>query len=108
MVERYKVNMDNYYKLPHNVRYDTKPPEDPEYLLPGQQRGYNLSNIRNVNLSLITEVWHEYKSRLQNEIARFEKQIAEWVLKPTPKERQEDVKINNAINNLVKLETIGG
>lgn len=106
MVERYKVNMDNYYKLPHNVRYDTKPPEDPEYLLPGQQRGYNLSNIRNVNLSLITEVWHEYKSRLQNEIARFEKQIAEWVLKPTPKERQEDIAQTNAINNLVKLQTM--
>ena len=86
MMERYKVNMDNYYKLPSDVRYDTKPPESPEYLLPGQQIGYRLSKVRNINLSLITEVWHEYKSRLENEIARFEKQIAEWVLKLTPKE----------------------
>ena len=106
MVERYKVNMDNYYKLPHNIRYDTKPPEDPEYLLPGQQIGYSLSKVRNINLSLITEVWHEYKSRLENEIARFEKQIAEWVLKPTPKEKQEDIAQINAINNLVKLQTM--
>ena len=106
MVERYKVNMDNYYKLPHDVRYDTKPPEAPEYLLPGQQIGYSLSKVRNINLSLITEVWHDYKSRLENEIARFEKQIAEWVLKPTPKERQEDIAQTNAINNLVKLQTM--
>ena len=87
MVERYKVDMDNYYKLPSDVRYDTKQPEVPEYLLPGQQRGYSLSKVRNINLSLITEVWHDYKSRLENEIARFEKQINEWVLQPTPKER---------------------
>jgi len=93
MVERYKVNMDNYYKLPRDVRYDTKPPKSPEYLLPGQQIGYSLSKVRNINLSLITEVWHDYKSRLENEIARFEKQIAEWVLKPTPKER-----MNNETN----------
>jgi hypothetical protein len=88
MMERYKVNMDNYYKLPSDVRYKTDKPESPEYLLPGQQIGYSLSKVRNINLSLITEVWHGYKSRLENEIARFEKQITEWVLKPTPKEEQ--------------------
>mgnify|MGYP003640333859 FL=1 len=87
MVERYKVNMDNYYKLPSDVRYDTKQPEVPEYLLPGQQMGCRLPNIRDINLSSITKVWDEYRSRLENEIARFEKQINEWVLQPTPKER---------------------
>ena len=87
MVERYKVDMDNYYKLPSDVRYDTKQPEVPEYLLPGQQRGCRLPNIRDINLSSITKVWDEYRSRLENEIARFEKQINEWVLQPTPKER---------------------
>ena len=89
MVERYKVDMDNYYKLPSDVRYDTKQPEVPEYLLPGQQMGCRLPNIRDINLSSITKVWDEYRSRLENEIARFEKQIAEWVLKPTPKEKQQ-------------------
>tara|TARA_R110001592_G_scaffold187732_1_gene432583 strand:+ start:7593 stop:8594 length:1002 start_codon:yes stop_codon:yes gene_type:complete len=87
MVERYKVDMDNYYKLPSDVRYDTKQPEVPEYLLPGQQMGCRLPNIRDINLSSITIVWDEYRSRLENEIARFEKQINEWVLQPTPKER---------------------
>mgnify|MGYP000126644409 CR=1 FL=1 len=86
MMERYKVNMDNYYKLSSHVRYDTKPPESPEYLLPGQQIGYKLSKVRNINLSLITEAWYEYKSLLENKINRFEKQIAGWVLKLTPKE----------------------
>lgn len=89
MVERYKVNMDNYYKLPSDVRYDTKQPEVPEYLLPGQQIGCRLPNIRDINLSSITKVWDEYRSRLENEIARFEKQINEWVLQPTPKERED-------------------
>ena len=87
MVERYKVDMDNYYKLPSDVRYDTKQPEVPEYLLPGQQMGCRLPNIRDINLSSITIVWDEYRSRLENEITRFEKQINEWVLQPTPKER---------------------
>jgi hypothetical protein len=87
MVERYKVDMDNYYKLPSDVRYDTEQPEVPEYLLPGQQIGCRLPNIRDINLSSITKVWDEYRSRLENEIARFEKQINEWVLQPTPKER---------------------
>ena len=60
----------------------------PEYLLPGQQIGCGLANVRDINLSLITVVWFEYRSRLESEIARFEKQIAEWVLQPTPKEKQ--------------------
>ena len=108
MVKQYEIADNFYWNLSREDRFDKKPPEVPEYLLPGQQIGYRLykPKVKNVNLSLITEVWFEYKSRLENEIARFEKQIAEWVLKPTPKERQEDVKINNAINNLVKLQTM--
>ena len=92
MVERYKVNLDDYYKLSFDIRRNTEAPKSPEYLLPGQQIGYSLSKINNINLSLITEVWVEYKSRLENEIARFEKQITEWVLKPTPKERMNNEK----------------
>ena len=46
-----------------------------------------------LTLSLITEVWHDYKSEIRNSNkARFEKQIAEWVLKPTPKERMNNEK----------------
>ena len=91
MVERYKVNLDDYYKLSFDIRRNTKHPLTPEYLLPGQQVGYTLSKIKNINLSLITEVWVEYKSRLENEIAIFEKKIAEWVLKPTPREQMKEV-----------------
>jgi len=91
MVKQYEIADNIYWNLSRKDRLDKKPPEVPEYLLPGQQMGYRLykPKVKNVNLSLITEVWHEYKSRLENEIARFEKQIAEWVLKPTPKEKQQ-------------------
>ena len=108
MVKQYEIADNFYWNLSREDRFDKKPPEAPEYLLPGQQIGYRLykPKVKNVNLSLITEVWFEYKSRLENEIARFEKQIAEWVLKPTPKERQEDIAQTNAINNLVKLQTM--
>ncbi len=81
--------MNDYFKLSREDRYKAEHPKAPEYLLPGQQIGYSLANCKNTNLALITEVWHNYKSRLENEIARFEKQIAEWVLKPTPKEKQQ-------------------
>lgn len=90
MVERYKISMLEYYKLSREDRNNTEHPLAPEYKLPGQRIGYQLANIRNTNLSLITEVWFEYKSQIENQIARFEKQIAEWVLKPTPKEQRED------------------
>jgi len=91
MVKQYEIADNFYWNLSREDRFDKKPPEVPEYLLPGQQIGYRLykPKVKNVNLSLITEVWFEYKSRLENEIARFEKQIAEWVLKPTPKEKQQ-------------------
>ena len=89
MVEQYEIADNFYWNLSREDRFDKKPPEVPEYLLPGQQMGYRLykPKVKNINLSLITEVWNEYRSRLENEIARFEKQINEWVLQPTPKER---------------------
>ena len=95
MIEQYKVNMNNYYKLSREDRNNTDHPIAPEYKLPGQRIGYQLANIRNTNLSLITEVWFEYKSKLENQIKLFEKQIAEWVLKPTPKEQREENNENN-------------
>ena len=64
-------------------------PDRPQYKLPGQRVGYDLANVKNINLSLITEVWFGYKSEIESQIKRFEKQIAEWVLKPTPKEKQQ-------------------
>ena len=88
MVERYKISDNYYWSLPREERQFNKPVAKPEYLLPGQMIGYTLSNIKNINLSLITEVWFEYKSKLENQIKLFEKQIAEWVLKPTPKEQR--------------------
>ena len=95
MMERYKISMLEYYKLSREDRNNTEHPLAPEYKLPGQRIGYQLANIRNTNLSLITEVWFEYKSQIENQIARFEKQIAEWVLKPTPKEQREENNENN-------------
>ena len=87
IVEEYKVNMNSYYKLPYKTMRETKQPISPEYILWGQQIGYSLNGVRNINLSLITEVWFGYKSTLENEIVRFETSIKNWELKPTPRER---------------------
>lgn len=92
MVEQYKIADNAYWSLPREERQFKEPPNTPEYKLPGQRIGYTLSKVRNINLSLITEVWFEYKSKLENQIKSFEKQIAEWVLKPTPREQRE---VNN-------------
>ena len=90
MVEQYKIADNAYWSLPREERRFKEPPNTPEYRLPGQRIGYTLSKVRNINLSLITEVWFEYKSKLENQIKLFEKQIAEWVLKPTPREQREE------------------
>ena len=91
MVNQYKIAYDAYWALTRQERQFKEPPKTPEYLLPGQIVGYTLSTVKNINLSLITEVWVEYKSRLEHQIEKFEKQIAEWILKPTPREQRDNV-----------------
>jgi hypothetical protein len=86
-VERFKVALDGYYKLSFDQRKDTERPMEPEYILSGQQIGYALTKVRNINLSLITEVWFQYKSRLIEEINIFETAIKNWTLQPTPREQ---------------------
>ena len=86
-VERFKVALDGYYKLSFDQRRNTERPMEPEYILSGQQIGYTLTKVRNINLSLITEVWFEYKSRLIEEINIFETAIKNWTLQPTPREQ---------------------
>ena len=91
MYNQYKIAYDAYWALTREERQFKEPPKTPEYLLPGQIVGYTLSRVGNINLSLITEVWVEYKSALEHKIKTFEKQIAEWVLKPTPRELRDNV-----------------
>ncbi len=86
-VERFKVALDGYYKLSFDQRRDVERPMEPEYILSGQQIGYSLTKVRNINLSLITEVWFQYKSRLIEEINIFETAIKNWTLQPTPREQ---------------------
>jgi hypothetical protein len=86
-VERFKVALDGYYKLSFDQKRDTERPMEPEYILSGQQIGYSLTKVRNINLSLITEVWFEYKSRLIEEINIFKTAIKNWTLQPTPREQ---------------------
>ena len=87
-VKQYKINMLEYYKLSRTDRLNTEHPLAPEYKLSGQRIGYRLANIKNLNLSLITEVWFEYKTKLENDIKYFQHQIDNWKLQPTPKERK--------------------
>ena len=86
-VERFKVALDGYYKLSFDKRRNIERPMEPEYILSGQQIGYSLTKVRNINLSLITEVWFQYKSRLIEEINIFETAIKNWTLQPTPREQ---------------------
>tara|TARA_B110000971_G_scaffold211649_1_gene240164 strand:+ start:1591 stop:2565 length:975 start_codon:yes stop_codon:yes gene_type:complete len=86
-VNVYRLEYDAYYKLSYEDRRKTEKPIAPEYILAGQQIGYSLTKIRNINLSLITEVWFEYKSRLIEEINIFETAIKNWTLQPTPREQ---------------------
>ena len=86
-VERFKVALDGYYKLSFDQRRNVERPMEPEYILSGQQIGYTLTKVRNINLSLITEVWFQYKSRLIEEINIFETAIKNWTLQPTPREQ---------------------
>lgn len=88
-VSKYEETKENWYNLPREERMNTPFPDRPQYKLPGQRVGYDLANVKNINLSLITEVWFGYKSEIESQIKRFKKQIAEWVLKPTPKEKQQ-------------------
>lgn len=92
-VKQFKIELDNYYNLSYEVRQKQQRPFAPEYKLPGQMIGYSLSKISNINLSLITEIWFEYKTKLQNDISHFQNQIDNWKLQSTPKER-----INNENN----------
>lgn len=86
-VNVYRLEYDAYYKLSYEDRRKTEKPIAPEYILAGQQIGYSLTKVRNINLSLITEVWFQYKSRLIEEINIFETAIKNWTLQPTPREQ---------------------
>ena len=86
-VNVYRLEYDAYYNLSYEDRKKTEKPIAPEYILAGQQIGYALTKVRNINLSLITEVWFEYKSRLIEEINIFETAIKNWKLRPTPREQ---------------------
>lgn len=86
-VKLYKTELDNYYNLSYEQRQKQDKPMAPEYKLPGQQIGYCVSKITNLNLSLITEVWFEYKRKLQTTIDHFQNQIDNWERKDTPREK---------------------
>jgi len=86
-VNVYRLEYDAYYELSYEDRRKTEKPIAPEYILAGQQIGYSLTKVRNINLSLITEVWFQYKSRLIEEINIFETAIKNWTLQPTPREQ---------------------
>jgi len=86
-VKKYKIDYSAYWNLSGFDRMKQDAPQPPEYILSGQQIGYSLTKVRNINLSLITEVWFQYKSRLIEEINIFETAIKNWTLQPTPREQ---------------------
>jgi len=86
-INLWKPKNDYYLSRSYDEKRRMDKPEEPEFILPGQQIGYTLGKVRNINLSLITEVWFEYKSKFENEIEIFETAIKNWTLQPTPREQ---------------------
>jgi len=86
-IERFKVALDGYYKLSFDERRDTEKPNRPEYLLTGQRVGLLLSTVKPITLNELVQYWNNYKLSLQEEINRFELQIKNWKLRPTPREQ---------------------
>jgi len=86
-INLWKPKNDYYLSRSYDEKRRMDKPEEPEFILPGQQIGYTLGKVRNINLSLITEIWFEYKSKFENEIEIFETAIKNWTLKPTPREQ---------------------
>ena len=86
-IARFKVALDGYYKLSFNERRDVKKPNRPEYLLTGQRVGLLLSTVKPITLNELVQYWNNYKLSLQEEINRFELQIKNWKLRPTPREQ---------------------
>ena len=83
----YKIRIEKYNKLDYTERCKTERPERPEYTLAGQQIGTIISKEEIITLEYITNIWSDYKTHLENEIARFETAIKNWKLQPTPRER---------------------
>jgi len=86
-IARFKVALDGYYKLSFDERRDTEKPNRPEYLLTGQRVGLLLSTVKPITLNELVQYWNNYKLSLQEEINRFELQIKNWKLRPTPREQ---------------------
>ena len=86
-VERFKVELEEYYKLSFNERRDVEQPNRPEFMLSGQKVGLLLSTTRPTTLKELVEYWNNYKASIENEIIRFQTSIKNWTLQPTPRER---------------------
>ena len=86
-IARFKVELEDYYKLSFNERRDTEKPNRPEYLLTGQRVGLLISTVKPITLNELVQYWNSYKLSLQEEINRFELQIKNWTLQPTPREQ---------------------
>jgi len=76
-----------YYKLSYDERKKTERPEKPEYKLSGQQIGADLPLDKEIDLEFLTKVWYDWKIHLKTEITRFETDIKNWKLQPTPREK---------------------
>ena len=83
----YKIRIEKYNQLDYTERCKTKRPKRPEYRLPGQQIGTIISKEEIITLEYLTKIWSDYKTHLENEIARFETAIKNWNIQPTPRER---------------------
>ena len=89
-----KIDTKNYSENVKKVHSIYKRYTRPAICFYGQQVATPITlKVEEVTLEYLTKFWSDYKTRLENEIARFETDIKNWKLQPTPRERLKDSRL---------------
>ena len=97
--ESYSENVKKVHAI--YVRYTR-----PAIAFSGQQVATLITlKVEEVTLEYLTKFWSDYKTRLENEIARFETDIKNWKLQPTPRERLTKFQANDKIQASARKST---
>ena len=101
-----KIDTKNYSENVKKVHSIYKRYTRPAICFYGQQVATPITlKAEEVTLEYLTKFWSDYKTRLENEIARFETDIKNWKLQPTPRERLTKFQANDKIQASARKST---
>ena len=93
-----KIDTKNYSENVKKVHSIYERYTRPAILFTGQQVATPITlKAEEVTLEYLTNIWSDYKTHLENEIARFETAIKNWKLQPTPRERLTEFQADDKI-----------